>query len=344
MSETHEVEPGKSFALAMIHAGIVGYVAYVNPRPAGPEMTTDFEQVLAGASMGAARRRDLAKVALGYLGFGEPGVVPPDWVAGERTPLAKVDAVRNLMLDGATGGILYGDPAYAPFPSHPEDLPLQTTVAPKGDELEITLEMAARSVYLWCADPFRRAGDRDMAMKLYDRVELPAGLKTVRSVRVVEATWGGKPIETLDPVWALEQDQGHRYLHVKPGFARGGEGRLRIVLVASAREVAAVRASPPHPVPAAKPVDLADPAECRRLAMEVGDEVIRRRGDSRTRGSTTGARAPRSSCSTCSARRGRSATRSRPTTSSARRSRPTGTRASTPGSPASARCCSRPRA
>ena len=139
----HEVELERSFALAILRSGVTGYVGYVNPRPAGPEMTTEFQRVLAGTSLGATRRRDYDKIALGYLGFGEPGIVPPVWVDGERHPRSEVDPVRHMMLDGATGGILYGDPAHRPYPAHPRALPLQSKAKRKGDELHVTLTLKA---------------------------------------------------------------------------------------------------------------------------------------------------------------------------------------------------------
>ncbi len=258
----HEVERKRSFALAMIRTGVTGYVAYVNPRPAGPEMTCEYERVLAGASLGESRRRDYDKIALGYLGYDEPGVVPPAWVDGERHPRSAVDPVRHMMLDGATGGILYGDPALRPYPPRLDALPLQSRVQRKGDELHITLTLKGRRAYEWGADPFRRFDEEQMAMKLYDRVALPDGLPTIRSVRVEAATWGPKAIDTLDPVWALETDQGRRYLHLKANFARGGRGDISIRLVAS---------------PEAAPLDLHKAADCRRLAEQIGELVLARR-------------------------------------------------------------------
>ena len=142
--------------------------------------------------MGAARRNDSAKIVLGYLGFGEPGITVPDLVDGTTTPVRDVDPVRHMMLEGATGGILYGDPAYQPFPAAREKLPLTTTTAWVDDELHITLRMDMSQCFLWGADPFRKFDPkaRQMAMKLYDRVELKKGASEIRSVRVVSGHLG----------------------------------------------------------------------------------------------------------------------------------------------------------
>jgi len=240
ISRIKEVEAKKSFALAMIRTGVVGYTAYVNPRPAGPEMSIDFARALAGETLGAIRRNDYAKITMGYLGFGEPGITVPDVVDGERKPRSEVDPVRHMMLEGATGGVLYGDPAYRAYEPTPDVLPLRTKTARTESTLHIAITMQGRYAYLWGADPFRRFDKktRTMAMKLYDRVELPKDFE-VEDVRITSAKWGGKDIETLSPVWAIEEDQGKRYLHVKANFARGGSGDVTVTFAAGPKGVAA---------------------------------------------------------------------------------------------------------
>jgi hypothetical protein len=240
-----EIETRRSFALAVIRRGAVGYVAYVTPRPAGPEMTTDFQRILTGETMGAVRRRDYAKVLLGYLGFGENGIVPPEVVDGEGMPRAKLDSVRHMMLDSATGGILYGDPAYQPYPVVRDALPLSAKSGVKDERLHVTLRLRARDAYLWGADPFRRFDEntRQMAMKLYDRVVVPKRIGPIRSVSIESATWGGQEIEVLPVVWAEEHDRGERYLHVKANFARNaGRGDIEIRFVAGPEEMPPVEA------------------------------------------------------------------------------------------------------
>jgi len=224
--ELKEIEAKKSFALAMLRSGVAGYVAYVNPRPAGPELTIDFQRCLTGSSLGEVRRNDWSKIVLGYLGFDEPGITVPDYPDGKTVPRSSVDAVRHLMLEGATGGILYGDPEFRPFPEAKKELPLSTEVKRDGDRLTIRMRMPYAMSGIWCQDPFRRApsGDRKMAMKIYDRVELPADFPTVRTVRYESARGGRAKLETLPVVWAEETDRGKRFLHVKAGFDRGFQG------------------------------------------------------------------------------------------------------------------------
>lgn len=231
------IDAARSFALAMIRRGVVGYVAYVTPRPAGPEMHVDLQRVLAGESMGAVRRNDYAKVVLGYLGFGERGLVAEPVVDGTRVARDDLDMVRHLMLDESTGGILYGDPALRPFAGTDRRIPLRATAVVRDGELHVTLRLDARDAWTWGADPFRRfkAGTRQMAMKVYDRVAVPADFGPIRSVRVARATRGGKTIETLPVVWAEERDRGRRFLHVKANFSRTGRGDIEVELVAGAK-------------------------------------------------------------------------------------------------------------
>ena len=241
-----EIESPRSFALAMIRAGVTGYVAYVNPRPAGPELSTDFERVLAGATLGESRREDQAKILLGYLGFGEPGIAPHPWVEGHARARRDIDAVRHLMLDGATGGILYGDPALRPYPWTPTALPLATALAREGQDLVLALALPEHAIGTWCADPFRRfpGGSGGMARKIYGRFALPGDAPQIRSVWIEEATVGGQAVETLDPVWAIEEDAGVRYLHVKANFDHGPSGAVAVRLRASDRATPPARAQP----------------------------------------------------------------------------------------------------
>ena len=206
----------KSFALSVIHAGATGYVAYVNPRPAGPELSIDFEKMLAGATLGESRRQDYAKVVLGYLGFHEKAIAAGDVEEGHRKAAKDVDPVRDMMLDDATGGILYGDPAMRPFAPAANVLPQTVEAKREGAAIHVTFRVAAMGAGVWCWDPFVK-GEKTMAMKVCDRIELPAGFK-VESVTVDGATRGKDTLTTRPVLFAEETDGGKRFLHVKVNF------------------------------------------------------------------------------------------------------------------------------
>ncbi|MBI2921435.1 MAG: hypothetical protein HYY18_10170 [Planctomycetes bacterium] len=234
VSRFAEIEAKKSFALSVVRAGATGYVAYVNPRPAGPELDIDFHRLLAGATLGETRRRDYDKIVLGYAGFGEKAIVPPVVKDGGRKPQKDLDVVRDMMLDAATGGIAYGDPAFRPFPVTPAALPQQVEAKEDGADLRVTFKVGAPFVFEWCMDPFAKAAEsRTMLMKVCDRVELPEGFEP-GAITVEAATCGKEKLENLPVVSALETDSGKRFLHVKVNWAyREGisgdvEVRLRI--------------------------------------------------------------------------------------------------------------------
>ena len=165
------VEPAESFALAVLGSGVVGYTAYLCPRPAGPELDCDRAALIAdGLSLGEARRRDYDKTVLGFLGFGE-----------ERMQLARVhdgmkvsrggDVVRTIMLEGATGGVLFGDPACVPFARREGESPVAIDVEAQGDGLRIRASASLRNLYLHCSDPTAQM-EGTMAMKVHARVPL----------------------------------------------------------------------------------------------------------------------------------------------------------------------------
>ncbi len=203
----------KSFALMVIRAGATGYVGYVNPRPGGPELEIDFRKMLAGATLGEARRQDYAKVTLGYLGFKEKGIVAGD-VKEEQPRTQGVDLCRDA-LDWAVGGILYGDPAMRPYTTATKGLPTVETTR-NGAAIQVTFKVPADSAGVWCYDKFVRA-EKGIMRKVTDRIELPAGFD-VDSATVVRATQGNIALTTLPVLFAEETDRGKRYLQIKVNF------------------------------------------------------------------------------------------------------------------------------
>ncbi len=227
-----DVGTRQSFALAMIRAGAVGYVAYVNNRPGGPELVIDYHRVLAGSTLGASRRNDYNKITLGYLGIGEPGIVAGDVFEGRKIRQDGPEARIRSALADMTGGILFGDPSFRPFPRNEKQLPLETKVKRSGNELRITSRMLPFYVGMWCMDHFRKTPSGEFVNKLASRVAFPSKMGAVRSVEILSAKRGEADLTTLPVVWAEEIDRGQRYLHVKANFADGGNGLVEIVFLA----------------------------------------------------------------------------------------------------------------
>lgn len=209
-----EVPLDESFCLQLLRTGVVGYTAYLCPRPAGPELDTDLADLLCGSSLGEARRRDYDETVLGCLGFGEERLLLAPVRDGAEVRMT--DPVRDLMLEGATGGVVFGDPAAVPFAARPELAPIGVEVAPTEGGIEIGLACPAMAVYTQCADQTAKFGD-GMAMKMTARVPLGAAL--VKDVDVLELRVGGRVLPART-IWAVEEDHGERFLQVKVNWQR----------------------------------------------------------------------------------------------------------------------------
>ncbi|MCK5945395.1 MAG: hypothetical protein KAI24_25620, partial [Planctomycetes bacterium] len=213
--------PGEqSFCLELLRSGVVGYTAYVCPRPAGPELDTDRTAlVFDGATLGEARRRDYDKTVLGFLGFGEERLALDDVHDGAKVPRA-IDPIRDLMLEGATGGALFGDPACRPFAGMPDKSPVRVAVeaADEAGDEHVTVRVKGDAGVLWThfSDPTARWGD-SMAMKVHARV--PLGDRHATGVEVRELRVGRKVVPTR-LLWAVEEDHGERFVQVRVNFER----------------------------------------------------------------------------------------------------------------------------
>ena len=234
------IELDESFGLTLLRTGVVGYTAYTCPRPAGPELDTDLVSLIAGgASLGEARRRDYDKTVLGFLGFGVPRLDLPLLVDGQKFSRQR-DAVRDIMLEAATGGIVFGDPALRPFRARPEEAPVRIEVEAARDRFDVRATCPGHALFLQCSDQTARFGDT-MAMRVYARV--PLGGALVRDVTVTSLELGGVP-QKARLIWAFERDADETYAQVKVMFPRPRmpgpiEARVEIVTTRDAAEAKA---------------------------------------------------------------------------------------------------------
>lgn len=278
-----EVALADSFGLAVLGAGAVGYTAYLCPRPAGPELETDLAALVAdGASLGEARRRDYDKTVLGFLGFGaERLALSP--VADGMALRPDRDAVRDLMLEGATGGVLFGDPACVPFERRDDEAPVAIEVEAVDGALRVRARAAAMAVWLHCADPTARWG-RTMAMRVHARVPLAGRL--VEDVVVDELRVGNRT-QPSRVLWAVEHDHGQRFLQCKVNWPRDERaiGALSLVLrvlttgdAARARDRGGEVHRPPAPPPDVRSREatprLLECAEARSVSREVLQDAL----------------------------------------------------------------------
>ncbi|MCA8973209.1 MAG: hypothetical protein KDC98_00735, partial [Planctomycetes bacterium] len=228
-----EVPFEESFCLALLRTGVVGYTAYLCPRPAGPELDTDLAALVAdGVSLGEARRRDYDKTVLGFLGFGEDRLLCGPIADGGRISRSG-DVVRDIMLEGATGGVLFGDPACIPFAGLRGAAPVAITIENNGSGLRLRARAAVTALYLQCSDPTAKWGET-MAMKVHARV--PIGERLIEDVTVDELKIG-RDVQPSRVLWAIEDDHGERFLQLKVNFPRGermlGELKLAVRIAAT---------------------------------------------------------------------------------------------------------------
>ena len=216
----HKIPMSESFALALLRTGVIGYVAYLCPRPAGPELFTDVSALAGeGMSLGDVRRRDYDKIVLGYLGYGARTMELKPVTDGQKLEPPK-DVVRDLLLEMGTGGILFGDPALTPFPSSSNEAPvaIKITQDEAAKTLTVDAEVGARHLFYCCSEPTASwDGSGAYAMKVYAKVALPA--TNVRLVSIRQLSMGYVRLKSR-LVWAVESDQGQRFIHLKAIFPR----------------------------------------------------------------------------------------------------------------------------
>ncbi len=224
-----QVPLDESFCLAVLRTGVVGYTAYVCPRPAGPELDTDMTALVSeGLSLGEARRRDYDKTVLGFLGFGAERLQLAPVVNGAKLSPSR-DAVRDIMLEGATGGIVFGDPACVPFVARPMQAPVSITCEGADGEYRIKARVAASDLFLHCSDPTATWG-KTMAMRVYGRVPIHSDVADF----VVDQLKVGDKVQPTRVLWAIEEDHGRRFLQWKVNFPRGENLNGELLLSARA--------------------------------------------------------------------------------------------------------------
>ena len=124
------------------------------------------------------------------------------------------------MLETGTGGILFGDPALVPFKGNSNGAPLAVKVAhdETGKRLTVAAEISAEHLGYFCSEPTASwDGQAGGAMKVYTKVPLAAGYVSNAGIQLLEM--GGVSLKSR-LVWAVENDRGQRFIHLKAIFPR----------------------------------------------------------------------------------------------------------------------------
>jgi hypothetical protein len=212
--QSKTVPKKESLALAILNAGVSAYIASIEPRPAGPGMGSELIYALnKGGTLGEARRREYDQLALGYISWGEEGLVVPIYEEGKPRKFS-TNAVRDMMMRSASGAVLYGDPALRICPKPKDLLVVHLTKDGEGFLLDCTTMLDS---YVFAYDVTRLwSRSTGMAVKLYAVAELPEGVSTLGRVEVVEAKDArGQDVETGYLAWAIEKKDGTSLLHVR---------------------------------------------------------------------------------------------------------------------------------
>ena len=202
-------DPADSFALAVLDAAPAAYVAYAGPRPSGPALMAEAVRVAgSGRSMGELRREAANAVVMAHLLAGGDGVAADPQREGEQLDPARTagDVVARM----AVGGVLFGDPAFVPFPENSALEAVRLTLTPRGEELRAEVALETMMPHLFAGDELTYWGGRGPAVKLEAAVPLDG--RPVADVRLSR-----KPVEGSPHVLAaaVEEHGGRRLLRVK---------------------------------------------------------------------------------------------------------------------------------
>ena len=209
------VPVNESFCLAMLRTNVAAYVAYACPRPAGPELFTDITALAAeGLSVGEIRRRDYNRVVLASLAQGRKGLEMKSDANGQTLQPPR-DLVKDVLLEMATGGVVFGDPKFTPFSARPDEIPAETKIERTAAGIRTTVLIGGQQLFFECSDPLAMWKEDVPAMRVLATV--PLGRDYVTEVQVKELKMGDE-IRERRLVWAVEEHHDERVLMIKVNF------------------------------------------------------------------------------------------------------------------------------
>lgn len=201
-----------SFCLQAIDCGVAGYFAYTCPRPAGPTMMGDAILLsTTGDSLGELFREGLQSVVMAHLLNGDSQVNISHLAEGtslgaDRTPGS---AVRQM----STGGVLFGDPAFRPFPPMADADPRVLKWNEQGNPVAAEVRIESPLFHFFASDQINYWEDYHPALRLECR--LPIGKSRIEKVDVISV-----PEAADDYRWvaAIEHSSNERFLRWKLNF------------------------------------------------------------------------------------------------------------------------------
>ncbi len=204
-----------SFCLQVIDCGAAAYFAYTCPRPAGPTMMGDTLRIASsGKTVGQLFQENLQSVVLAHLLFGTDQL--PLRLHADGNPLDhRARTSGKVVLEMSAGCVLFGDPAFRPFPVLPDTDPWRLEIAEQADSWEVTLTYESPLIHFFASDQINYWDERHPAMRM--ECVVPLGDRAVQGFEVVSPPRG---ISAYRWVAAEERVNDRRLLRIKINFAQ----------------------------------------------------------------------------------------------------------------------------
>lgn len=206
------VAPADSFCLHLLQQEVVAYLAALHPDHGMPVYQELEFLICHGASLG-----DVIKHTYDGVVLGAGGKLPALAPLADGTP-APAWTPAEVMLKGTAARILLGDPALIVcdgFVPPPFSVAVQASAGEQT--LRVTATVANPDLKSTFTDTY--ANDLNPQAPFNDRalliLDLPAGWDTVSSVEVAGVQARGRTIPYRLVGYAVEQDHGHRRVHVQ---------------------------------------------------------------------------------------------------------------------------------
>jgi hypothetical protein len=209
--EKREVTAEESFGLGILRSNVIGYLAALHADHGIPVYQEMEYMATAGASLG-----DIIKHTHDGVVLGAGGKLPDLPELEEGMDLSGWTPA-DFMLRGTAARVLFGDPALILTDAF-TDLPFDIALQP-GDEQTLKLKARLRNPALRSTFTDTYYSDLSATGQFNDRAlivcELPKEWETVGSVEVMRVQAGGEALRHGLVGFAVEEDDGTRWLHVQ---------------------------------------------------------------------------------------------------------------------------------
>jgi len=199
----------RSLGLAILGAGPAAFLAPLGPNHGYSCLVEQVRAISTGVSLGEVMRGRYNEIALAE----GAALAPATYRAG--APELHEDAMRG----GGVNRVVYGDPAFRPFSAATGKSATAIAVRMDGAELKVVCTVTREDMF----DSWDMFGDdQENPERLYAVVEVPAAWTgDLAGVKATARTKEGQAIALAERcLWAMEQIDGKRWLHLQANAAR----------------------------------------------------------------------------------------------------------------------------